>query len=114
MFLKNLSVIPTSYSGELTMSNSVSSTYALRGLRSQFEEMAKQLREMKNAVETNTLEFKKINDEIETNKKIRERAKPDWREIPEETERSRYPLVQDSINLPEVNIDLNLKKLNIL
>lgn len=96
------------------MANSVSSTYALRGLRSQFEEMAKQLREMKNALEYNTVEFKKINDEISENKKIKEREKPDWRDVPELTDKERYPLVQDSINTPDVNIDLNLKKLNIL
>lgn len=96
------------------MANSVTSTYALRGLRSQFEDMSKQLREVKNAVENNTVEFKKINDEISENKKIKERDKPDWRDIPEPKESELYPLVQSNPKVVDVNIQMNLKKLNIL
>lgn len=89
-------------------------TYSLSNLQRSLIKLSKEVEKMNESVSTNTMEFKKINNKIAKTEEEQEQKKPDWREIPDYMEQERYPLVQESANIPEKTLDLTLKKLDIL
>jgi hypothetical protein len=90
------------------------SSNAIGGLTRDLTTLTREVKRMKEAIKTNTAEFKKINNKIERQEELEARNKPNWQHVPDITEHDRYPLVQDSQPTPEVEMDLTLKKLNIL
>lgn len=93
------------------MSNSIKE---VKAVMNDLTNLKKSLDTVSEALKANTSQVQEINKQVEVEKIKEEKMKPEWNKVALRSESDRYPLVKNSESGINVEVDLILKKLDII